>query len=218
MQSVEQPGYSTLIETNLQETGGGSTSSGTLSASGTNQLVLVGQHPSGGLYFGGNCSPVGTNSLTGTVSTADAVSLVLTENTTVYTFTGTLTGSNNTMSGTYVLTSGTCRDSGNFVGQQMGQIAGTYTGTLTLTNASGSDNASAVLTESPGSFTEVLTLSGTHNETDTLSGIVVGNVFSVKGTVANNSVNYYGYYAPSQKAVFMVDAANDTLLGTLRAP
>ncbi|MCU1296144.1 MAG: hypothetical protein JWO91_422 [Acidobacteriaceae bacterium] len=218
MQSLEKPGYSTLIETNLQETGGGTTSSGTLSASGASQLILIGQHPSGGLFFGGNCSPVGTNSLTGTVSTADAVSLVLTENTTVYTFTGTLTGLNNTMSGTYVLTSGTCQDTGNFVGQQVGQISGTYAGTLTLTNASGSDNASAVLTESPGGFTEALTLTGTHNETDTLSGIVVGNVFSVAGTVAESSVTYYGYYAPSEKAVFMVDASNDTLLGTLRAP
>jgi hypothetical protein len=143
------------------------------------------------------------------------VSLVLTENTTVYTFTGTLTGSNNTMSGTYVLTSGTCQDTGNFVGQQVGQISGTYAGTLTLTNGGPSEAASAVLTESPGSFSEVLTLPG---ETDTLSGTVVGNVFSVTGKVAGSTVNYYGYYAPSEKAVFMVDAATDTLLGTLRAP
>jgi len=209
MQSVERPGYSTLIETNLQESGAGSSASGTLSASGANQLVLIGQHPNGGLYFGGNCSPLGTNSLTGTVSSSNTVSIVLTENTTVYTFTGTLTGSGKTMSGTYVLTSGTCQDSGNFVGQQVGKISGTYTGTL-----NGSDPASAVLTESPGGFTEVLTV---NNETDTLTGFVVGNVFSVTGTVGGASVSYYGYYDPSESAVFMVDAANGTPLGTLHS-
>ncbi len=212
MQSVQRPGYTTLIESNLQESGDTSAGSGTLSASGANQLVLIGEHPSGGLYFGGNCLPVGTNSLTGTVSSSDTVSMVLTENTTVYTFTGTVTGTGKTMSGTYVLTSGTCQDSGNFVGQQVGGISGTYSGML------GSDNATAVLTESPGSFTEVLTLTGTNNETDTLTGFVVGNVFSVTGTVGGASVNYYGYHNPSESAVFMVDASTGALLGTLHAP
>jgi hypothetical protein len=155
--------------------------------------------------------------LTGTVSSSDAVSLVLTENTTVYTFTGTVTGSGKTMSGTYVLTSGTCQDSGNFVGQQVGGISGTYSGTLTISNVSNA--ATAVLTESPGSFTEVLTLtSASNSETDTLTGFVVGNVFSVKGTVGGGSVNYYGYYNPSESAVFMVDASTGSLLGTLHAP
>jgi hypothetical protein len=214
MQSVQRPGYTTLIESNLQESGDTSAGSGTLSASGVNQLVLIGEHPSGGLYFGGNCPPVGTNTLTGTVSSSDTVSMVLTENTTVYTFTGTVTGSGKTMSGTYVLTSGTCQDSGNFVGQQVGGISGTYSGTLAISGVSNA--ATAVLTESPGSFTEVLTLP--NNEIDTLTGFVVGNVFSVTGTVGGVSVNYYGYHNPSESAVFMVDASTGTLLGTLHVP
>jgi hypothetical protein len=210
MQSVEQPGYSTLIETNMQQ------SSGTLSASGGNQIILIGEHPSGGLYFGGNCSPVGTNTFTGTVSSSDAVTITLTENATVYPLTGTVTGTGKTMTGTYKFQSGICHDSGSFVGQQVAQISGTYSGTLNLPNAS--DTASAVMAEVPGGFTETLTLAGVDNETDTLTGFVVGSVFSVQGTVEGQSVSYYGYYDSNENAVFMVDATSGNLLGILHAP
>ena len=209
MQSVEQPGYSTLIETNMQQ------SSGTLSASGGNQIMLIGEHPSGGLYFGGNCSPVGTNTFTGTVSSSNAVTITLTENATVYTLTGTVTGTGKTMTGTYKFQSGTCQDSGTFVGQQVAQISGTYSGTLNLANAS--DSASAVMSEVPGGFTETLTLAGVDNETDILTGFVVGSVFSVQGTVEGQSISYYGYYDSNENAVFMVDATSGNLLGILHA-
>jgi hypothetical protein len=210
LQSVEQPGYATLIETNMQQ------SSGTLSASGGNQIMLIGEHPSGGLFFGGNCSPVGTNTFTGSVSSADTVTITLTENATVYTLTGTVTGTGETMTGTYTFTSGTCHDSGSFTGQQVAQISGTYSGTLNLPNAS--DTASAIMAEVPGGFTETLTLAGVDNETDTLAGFVVGSVFSVQGTVEGQSVSYYGYYDSSENAVFMVDATSGNLLGILHAP
>jgi hypothetical protein len=210
MQSIEQPGYSTLIETNMQQ------SSGTLSASGGNQIMLIGEHPTGGLYFGGNCSPVGTNTFTGTVSSSNAVTITLTENATVYTLTGTVTGTGKTMTGTYKFQSGTCHDSGTFVGQQVAQISGTYSGTLNLTNAS--DSASAVMAEVPGGFTETLTLTGVDNETDILTGFVVGSVFSVQGTVEGQSISYYGYYDTTENAVFMVDATSGNLLGILHAP
>jgi hypothetical protein len=210
MPSIEQPGYSTLIETNMQQ------SSGTLSASGGNQIMLIGEHPTGGLYFGGNCSPVGTNTFTGTVSSSDAVTITLTENATVYTLTGTVTGTGKTMTGTYKFQSGTCHDSGTFVGQQVAQISGTYSGTLNLTNAS--DSASAVMAEVPGGFTETLTLTGVDNETDILTGFVVGSVFSVQGTVEGQSISYYGYYDTTENAVFMVDATSGNLLGILHAP
>jgi hypothetical protein len=210
MQSVEQPGYSTLIETNMQQ------SSAALSASGGNQIVLIGVHPTGGLYFGGNCLPVGTNSFTGTVETGDTITITLTENATVYALTGTVTGTGNTMTGTYTFTSGTCHDSGTFVGQQVSEISGTFLGTLDLASASAS--ASAVLAEVPGSFTETLTLTGADNETDTLTGFVVGNLFSVQGTVEGQSVSYYGYHDTDETAVFMVDATSGNLLGVLRAP
>jgi hypothetical protein len=210
MPSIEQPGYSTLIETNMQQ------SSGTLSASGGNQIMLIGEHPTGGLYFGGNCSPVGTDTFTGTVSSSDAVTITLTENATVYTLTGTVTGTGKTMTGTYKFQSGTCHDSGTFVGQQVAQISGTYSGTLNLTNAS--DSASAVMAEVPGGFTETLTLTGVDNETDILTGFVVGSVFSVQGTVEGQSISYYGYYDTTENAVFMVDATSGNLLGILHAP
>jgi hypothetical protein len=210
LQSVEHPGYSTLIETNMQQ------SSGTLSASGGNQIVLIGEHPSGGLYFGGNCSPVGTNSFTGTISSSNAVTITLTENATVYTLTGTVTGTGKTMTGTYTFQSGTCHDSGSLSGQQVAQISGTFSGTLSLPNAI--DTASAAMAEVPGGFTETLTLAGADNETDTLTGFVVGSVFSVKGTVEGQSASYYGYYDSNENAVFMVDATNGNLLGILHAP
>jgi hypothetical protein len=210
MQSVEQPGYSTLIETNMQQ------STGTLSASGGNQIVLIGVHPAGGLYFGGNCLPVGTDSFTGTVEIGNTITITLTENATVYALTGTVTGTGNTMTGTYTFTSGTCNDSGTFVGQQVGQIEGTYAGTLDLANAS--DSASAVMAEVPGGFTETLTLTGVDNETDSLTGFVVGNLFSVQGTVEGQSVTYYGYHNPGESDVYMVDATSGNLLGVLRAP
>jgi hypothetical protein len=209
MQSVEQPGYTTLIETNMQQ------SSGTLSASGGNQIMLIGEHPSGGLYFGGNCSPVGTNTFTGTVSSSNTVTITLTENATVYTLTGTVTGTGKTMTGTYTFQSGTCHDSGTFVGQQAAQISGTYSGTLNLPNAS--DSASAVMAEVPGGFTETLTLVGVDNETDILTGFVVGSVFSVHGIVEGQSISYYGYYDSNANAVFMVDATSGNLLGILHA-
>jgi hypothetical protein len=191
-------------------------SSGTLSASGGNQIMLIGEHPTGGLYFGGNCSPVGTNTFTGTVSSSNAVTITLTENATVYTLTGTVTGTGKTMTGTYKFQSGTCHDSGTFVGQQVAQISGTYSGTLNLTNAS--DSASAVMAEVPGGFTETLTLTGVDNETDILTGFVVGSVFSVQGTVEGQSISHYGYYDATENAVFMVDATSGNLLGILHAP
>jgi hypothetical protein len=205
LQSVEQPGYSTLIETNIQQ------NSGTLSASGANQIVLIGEHANGGLFLGGNCSPVGTNSYTGTVSSSNTFTMTLTENTTVYTLTGTITGNDNTLTGTYVFTSGTCQDSGTFVGQPSAQISGTYSGALNLAS---SVPATAVLSEMPGSFTATLTLTGI--ETDTLTGFVVGNVFSATGTVQGAAVSYYGYYDPGENAVFLIDATTGDSLGTLR--
>jgi hypothetical protein len=100
---------------------------------------------------------------------------------------------------------------------QVAALAGTYTGNLNFTNGN-SDHATAVLTETmPSNFTIALTLTGADNTTVTLTGLVVGNSFSVQGTLGGQSVSYVGYYARSENAIFLVDASNNTAIGTLFA-
>jgi len=212
--SGQQPGYSTLIESNLQQTS--STSTSTITASGADQIVLIGQHPAGGFYFGGLCPGATADDLSGTLSTLNSLSLTLTEGASVYTLTGMVNTSGKSMSGTYAFSSGSCPDSGTFTGVQVSALAGTYTGTL---NFNGNhDVAAATLTEGvPSSFDVELSLTGADNTTATLTGFVVGNVFSVQGTLDGQAVSYYGYYDFSEKDVYMVDATSDTPIGTLFA-
>jgi hypothetical protein len=216
--SQQQVGYSTLIESNLQQTTPtGTVGTGTITATGADQLVLIGQHPSGGLFFGGLCPGPTVEDITGTLSSVDTLDLTLTEGAAVYTLTGTVNTSGKSMAGTYVFTSGTCPDSGTFTGVQVAPLAGTYTGNLNFTNGN-SDHATAVLTETmPSNFTIALTLTGADNTTVTLTGLVVGNSFSVQGTLGGQSVSYVGYYARSENAIFLVDASNNTAIGTLFA-
>jgi hypothetical protein len=214
--SQQQVGFSTSIEANLQQTAGTTSgSSATIAATGANQLVLIGHHPSGGLFFGGLCPGATAENLTGTLSTTNALALTLTEGGAIYTLTGTANSDGKSMSGTYAFSSGSCADTGTFTGVQVAALAGTYTGTLNFTNGH-EDIASAVLTEGvPSSFTVDLTLTGADNSTVTLTGFVVGNVFSVQGTLDGDPVSFYGYYAFAQKAIYLVDAPSGTLIGTL---
>jgi hypothetical protein len=215
-QSQEQVGYSTLIEGNLQQTTAtGTSGTGTVTATGADQLVLIGQHPTGGLYFGGLCPGATADDLSGTISSFGSLSLTLTEGAAIYTLTGTVNSTGTAMSGTYLFTSGSCPDSGTFSGVQVPILAGTYGGTLNFTNGN-QDAATATLNEGvPSSFTVDLTLTGADNTTVTLTGLVVGNAFSVQGTLNGQAVSYYGYYAFSQKAIYLVDASSDTPIGTL---
>ena len=119
--SEQQPGYSTLIESNLQEATASGT--GTITATGADQLVLIGQHPAGGLFFGGLCPGATTENLTGTLSTYDDLSLTLTEGAAIYTLAGTVNTSGKSMTGTYTFSSGSCPDSGTFAGIQVRQRA-----------------------------------------------------------------------------------------------
>jgi hypothetical protein len=214
--SQEQIGDSTLIESNIQQTTAtGTTGSETITATGTDQLVLIGQHPAGGLFFGGLCPGATADDLSGTLSSVGALSLTLTEGAATYTLTGTVNSSGQSMSGTYLFTSGSCPDSGTFTGVQVAALAGTYAGSLSFTNGH-HDQATATLTEGvPSSFTVDLTLTGDDNTAVTLTGLVVGNAFSLQGTLAGQAVSYYGYYAFSQKAVYLVDASSGTGIGTL---
>jgi hypothetical protein len=208
-------GFSTSIEANLQQTAATTTGSATISATGANQLVLVGHHPSGGLFFGGLCPGATAENLTGTLSTTNTLALTLTEGAAIYTLAGTANKDGKSMSGTYAFSSGSCPDTGTFTGVQVANLAGIYTGTLNFTNGH-EDIASAVLTEGvPSSFTVDLTLTGADNAAVTLTGFVVGNVFSVQGTLDGDPVSYYGYYAFTQKAIYLVDAPSGTVIGTL---
>jgi hypothetical protein len=212
--SNRQPGFSTLIESNLQQVTSTVVSTATITATGADQLVLVGQHPTGGLFFGGLCPGPTVEDLTGTLSTFNNLTLTLTEGDATYTLTGTVNKTGTSMSGTYVYTAGNCPDSGTFRGVQVPVLAGTYAGTL---NFNGNvDSATATLTEGvPSSFTVAITLTGADTTSATLNGLVVGNVFSVQGTLGGQAVNYYGYYAFNEKAVYLVDASSDTPIGTL---
>jgi len=214
--SQEQIGYSTLIESNIQQTTAtGTTGTGTITATGADQLILIGQHPAGGLFFGGLCPGATADDLSGTLSSLGALSLTLTEGAATYSLTGTVDSSGESMSGTYLFTGGSCPDSGTFSGVQVSALAGTYAGNLSFTNGH-HDQATATLTEGvPSSFTVDLTLSGDDNTVVTLTGFVVGNALSVQGTLAGQAVSYYGYYAFSEKAVFLVDASSGTGIGTL---
>jgi hypothetical protein len=218
-QSQEQLGNSTLIESNIQQaTETGATDSETINATGVDQLVLFGQHPSGGLFFGGLCPGATAEGLTGTLSSTGALALTLTEGAATYTLTGTVNSSGNSLSGTYLFVNGICPDSGTFTGVQVSALAGSYAGDLIFTNGN-HDHATATLTEGvPSSFTVALTLTGDDNTTVTLTGFVVGNAFSVQGTLNGQAVSYYGYYALSQKAVYLVDASTGIAVGTLFTP
>jgi hypothetical protein len=214
--SDQRVGYSTLIEANLQQaTPTGTVATGAITATGADQLVLIGQHPAGGFFFGGLCPGAATEDLTGTLSSVNALSLTLTEGASIYTITGTVNTTGKSMLGTYTFSSGTCPDSGTLTGVQVPALAGTYSGNLIFPSGH-SDHATATLTEtSPSSFTVALTLTGDDNTTVTLTGLVVGNVFSVQGMLGAEAVNYYGYYSFSSKSIFLVDASSDTLIGSL---
>ncbi len=210
--SGQQPGYSTLIESNLQQTSSSSTS--TITATGADQIALIGQHPTGGFYVGGLCPGATADDLSATLSPTGTLSLTLTEGAAVYVLTGTVNTSGTSMSGTYAFSSGSCPDSGTFTGTPVPALAGTYAGTVSFNG--NQDNATATLTEGvPSSFDVDLTLTGADSATATLTGFVVGNLFSVQGTLGGQDVSYYGYYAFNEKAVYLVDATSGASIGTL---
>jgi hypothetical protein len=116
---------------------------------------------------------------------------------------GVLTGS--TINGNYSVTGSKCPDlvgligfspgvdSGGFVGNQVPELAGTYSGTLTLPD--GVDNALFTLSEnSDHTLTVSAALNGpADNGTFNLTGSAVGNVMVVSGPVNGNTLSLFGY-------------------------
>jgi hypothetical protein len=180
-------GWTTLIEANLSANGTQS------SANGPNQ-VQTATRLNGVWYLNGdgacpNPTP-GQNSISGMVNGSN-ITLTFNEGGNVFTGEGTVNGS--TITGTYSGTNAGCSDSGAFVGTQVPNLSGTFSGILSL--PSGSDQVTATLTESAGDFLTVqTTLTGADNGTFTFSGSAVANIMFVSGSVNGNSYSLFGYF------------------------
>jgi hypothetical protein len=194
---------------------------GAISASGT-QMAFVTLDSGTGLVSGfrGYCPAAGTsaNTLSGAITTfgSPLSNFTFTENGNVFNVTATLSGDGQSMQGTYASTSpSNCPDSGTFTGTVVSKLSGTYTGNLTLPSCSvaGCDSASATLSEnSSGVATLSLVLTGTDNDTLTLTGPITGNAFSVQGSFQRQTVVLDGYYEidDNLRTLFLVNAATPT--------
>jgi len=201
LNSTSQPGYATGLEVWLQEgqslVDGYYEYTGQISASGT-QISFVGFTPSG-IVFGGNCAPAADNtgnSLSGSISgVGGSMNFTFTESGNVFTVNAILDASGQFIdSGTYTSQSGSsCTDSGIISsGKIVPKLSGMYAGKL-LVNAN-NDSATATLSESSGTLTMNLLLTGPDNASLTLTGPVTGNAFFVQGTFDGAEVSYYGYF------------------------
>jgi hypothetical protein len=248
--SSSTPGYSTGVEVALQEgqildtATGGYDYTGQISASGT-QLSFVGINSEGvnaapDIVFGGNCTLVAGNSLTGSITgVGGSMDFTFTENGSVYSVTAVLDASGQSIdSGTYTLQSGDgCDgDTGGTItsGKIVPKLSGTYTGQICQPSDSSCesgaiDGATATLGQSGTTLTINMVLTGADNATFTLTGPVTGNAFSVQGTFEGTSVAYYGYYETltetiegvptSVPALYLVNTATASLqAGLLTVP
>ena len=241
--SSTNPGYSTGIEVALNEgqalVDGAYVANGQISASGS-QINLVGFTPTGGIIFGGNCTPATNNtgnSLTGSISGfAGTMNFTYTENGNIFNVTATLDASGQSIdSGTYTTQTGSgCSDSGTIAGKIVPKLSGSYTGELTLPGGT-SGNVTATVNESSSSvLTANLIVTGSDNTAFSLSGPVTGNYFSATGTFSVGgqiqSATYDGYYELTYDSLtsvndiptlYIVNATNSTeptYAGTLMVP
>jgi hypothetical protein len=186
--------------------------------------------------FGGPCGPVtSVNGLgPGSVTAPNAqMTFTFTENGTVFNVYGTLSGDGQSMlNGTYTQSGNTCAadPGGTITGMVVPKLTGTYIGPLCPLSASScadpadfTDNATATLSESGGTLSLSLVLSGTDNAALSLSGPVTGNAFSVQGTFQGQLLNYYGYYEvhSNVQSLYIVNASNPAApayAGTLAVP
>jgi hypothetical protein len=85
-------------------------------------------------------------------------------------------------------------DSGGFAGNEVPNLAGTFSGVLNLPN--GNDNAALTLSEnSDQSLTVSAVLTGpVDNGTFTLTGSAVGNIMFVSGSVSGQNLSLFGYF------------------------
>jgi len=191
-------GSVTLVEANLAANGSQS------SATGPSQVqILTLENKS--WYVNGACpgETPGQNSVAANVSGSN-IALTFNEGGSVFPGQGVLVGT--TITGNYSVTGSKCpsligligfpsgSDSGGFVGNQVPDLAGTFSGSLNLTD--GIDNAALTLMESTN---HVLTVSAElkgpqNNGTFTLTGSAVGNVMFVSGSVNGHTLSFFGYF------------------------
>jgi hypothetical protein len=192
---------------------------GQISASGT-QLSFVGLNYLNGsshetIVFAGNCTAASSNpgdALSGSISgLAGAMNFTYTEMGNLFTVTGMLSADGKSMVGTYTEqaaasgeTNGVCNsdgtvlDQGTVAGTVVSKISGTFIGKICQPSDSScsggaKDNVNASLSESSGTLTFNMVLTGADNATLTLTGPVAANRFTVSGTFEGSSVSYEGY-------------------------
>ncbi len=191
-------GSTTVVEANMAANGTQS------NASGPDQVQVLTLEKKN-WYVNGICpgATPGQNSVTADLNDSN-ISLTLDDGGNSLPVQGVLAGA--TISGNYSVTGSSCpnltgllgytpgSDSGGVVGNQVPDLAGTFSGTLNLPN--GTDNVALTLAEDSG--THVLTVSGqftgpVDNGPFTLTGSAVGNVMFVSGSV-NGPLSLFGYF------------------------
>jgi hypothetical protein len=192
----------TLVETNLSASGN------QMSASGPAQVQILTLEKKI-WYLNGVCadSTPGQNSVAASLSGSN-LAVMFNEGGYQLPAQGVITGTQ--MTGNYSISGSSCPDligspssvppipagvdQGGFVGSEVSNLAGTYSGTLNLPD--GTDNATVSLAESSGgSLNANISLTGiVDNGTFSFTGSAVGNVMLVKGTVNQQSLTLFGYF------------------------
>lgn len=193
-------GSTTLVEANLAANGNQS------SATGPSRVQILSLEKKN-WYVNGVC-PGGTpgqNSVSANVTRSN-IALTFDQGGNSLPGQGVLAGT--TITGNYSVTGSTCpdligevnlgfpsgSDSGGFVGNQVPELAGTFSGTLNLTT--GTHDAALALTEGANqTLTVSAQLNGpVDNGTFPLTGSAVGNIMFVSGPVNGTTLSLFGYF------------------------
>jgi hypothetical protein len=192
----------TLVETNLSASGNQMTASGP-----ANIQVLTLEKKI--WYVNGVCtgSTPGENSISASLN-GNNVDVMFNEGGYQLPALGVIIGTQ--MTGNYSISGSSCPDltgspstippippgvdQGGFIGNEVPNLTGTFSGTLNLPD--GTDNASVTLAESSDtSLTATVALTGAvDNGTFNFTGSAVGNVMFVTGTVNQQTLNLFGYF------------------------
>jgi hypothetical protein len=192
----------TLVETNLSENGN------QISASGPAQVQILTLEKKT-WYVNGICagSTPGQNSVSASLNGTN-VAVTFNEGGSQLPAQGVITGTQ--MTGNYSISGSSCPDltglpssvppippgvdQGGFVGNEVPNLAGTFSGALNLPD--GTDNASVTLIEnSDASMNATVALTGAvDNGTFNFTGSAVGNVLLVTGTVNQQNLTLFGYF------------------------
>lgn len=188
----------TLVEANLASNGNQSNASGVAQV----QILTLEKKI---WYVNGSCpgSMPGQNSVSASLNGSD-IALTFNEGGNALPGQGALSGA--TINANYSVTDSSCpdltgtlqyppgTDEGGIVGNQVPNLAGTYSGALSLPN--GTDNAVLTLTEASDHTLIVnAALTGPiDNGTFTLTGNAIGNVMFASGSISGRMVTLFGYY------------------------